>query len=81
MTPITLMGCTREKRNDSAMTLGVKLCSRAYCWMAALRSADIRGESFNARDTVATLMPNSRAMSFIVNGVFSFIRFSVLYVV
>jgi hypothetical protein len=33
----------------------------------------MRGESFKARDTVATLMPNSRAISFIVNGPFSFI--------
>ena len=55
------------------MTLGVKLCSRAYCWMTARRSAEMRGESFKARETVATEIPNSRAMSFIVNGVFSFV--------
>ena len=73
MTPMTFMGCMREKRSDSAMTLGVKLCSRAYCWMACRRWTEMRGESFRARDTVATEMPNSRAMSFIVNGVLSFI--------
>jgi hypothetical protein len=39
--------------------------------MAARRSALIRGESFRARDTVATEVPNSRAISFIVNGAFS----------
>ena len=37
----------------------------------------MRGESFKARETVATEIPNSRAMSFIVNGVFSFIWFLV----
>ena len=73
MTPMILRGCMRENRNDSAMTFGVKLCSRAYCWIAARRSAEIRGESFSARDTVDTEVPNSRAISFIVNGVFSFI--------
>ena len=78
MTPMTFSGCTREWRNDSAIMLGVKLCSRAYCWIAARRSAEMRGESFRARDTVATLIPNSRAISFIVSVVFSAIWFLVL---
>jgi hypothetical protein len=41
--------------------------------MASLRSAEMRGEFFKARDTVATEMPNSWAISFMVNGAFSFI--------
>jgi hypothetical protein len=43
--------------------------------MAFLRSSLIRGESFRARDTVATETPNSRAISFIVNGAVFSIRF------
>ena len=41
--------------------------------MASRRSFEMRGESFSARDTVATEIPNSRAISFIVNGSVSFI--------
>jgi hypothetical protein len=43
--------------------------------MALRLSSLIRGESFKARDTVATEIPNSRAISFIVNGALFSISF------
>ena len=73
--PMTRCGITRLWRRASPMAFGRKLCSLAYCWMAFRRSSLIRGESFSARETVATEIPNSLAISFIVMGTFSSIGF------
>jgi hypothetical protein len=48
--------------------------------MAFRRSSLMRGESFRARETVATEIPNSRAMSFIVMGALSSIWFLMIHV-
>ena len=69
---MTFRGCMRLLRNDSAKKLGLKLCSRAYFFIISRRARLMRGLSFSARDTVATETPSSRAISFIVMDVDSF---------
>ena len=66
MTPIILM--VLLLRSDSAIRLGLKLCSRANSVIFLRVSSLILGLPFSARETVATETLNSRAMSFIVIG-------------
>ena len=73
ITPMTFMGCVLLYLRASPITLGQKLCALANACIRSFWAALIRGLSFKALLTVEIETPSSRAMSFIVMIVFSFI--------